>query len=378
MIPESELEKVAELEKLVRAVEIAEAEIDAETVADASNVALFKRYRYWLWFALAYAFAIGLSFAIGFNSPAMGPLIEYTMLAIYSIAIATVVLVAGWSVLGPGPLWKRFVFSNACGLIVLAGLLIGFCFTNLSFMSSRDAWDGIIFGAFSFFGLTVSAQIIFWFLRGLFGWQFVYRDEAARTSVTLSEIFVIVFMFAAISATPNLANKISANRAVADLEIGSFSYEPVVQPDGMTTYEPITITAENIESIRESKIKEASQGSALGAMMIAAYATIFTLISIPIFWLMFRSKTILAGWFRSLLYGFLVLVSITLVTAIVMNGLDFFFDEMVVTSLAAAIGFVVLIAWPLAVSRKAGFRLHSNKRAKMLAAAEVAPEASQV
>ncbi len=284
----------------------------------------------------------------------------------FAFSVATGMLVAVWSVFGPGKLLVRVLAAHAIGAPVVIVHAYGHwslsndLFGNVSFSASLQT------SLLLAYSIAVAMQVPLWLIRFLRGWRLSFRGGSSAASVPLSELFVLTFMFALAFATPEIADKIIINSLLDELKIGS-EFEDVEQltPNSFRS-SPVTVTEQNIEKLR-SNIKKLSfyyhmsptiYRSALGM-------AICSLLFSPVVLIMFRTRSRWRAIIYALLFATGLATLITSLTYLFVSTLPPIARQIIVDEILF-IGFSLLgFAIPLLISRGRGFELHSYKLRKL-------------
>lgn len=280
-----------------------------------------------------------------------------------SLSLATIILVAIWSVFGPASYLKRLFWSHLIGIIVAIGPGIGYLFFLVVFAKSGFDDTELAFGfAFALVAippLSLAAQLPFWFFRVFFGWQFVFGDQPTRQSYTLRDIFSVTFLFALCFAVPQMA--VNLQKSLNDNFDPKVEFVEVVQPDGSTVFERQERTDEQaIADAQRTHDSEIRLGILMGFAGAAVYLFLITLIAFPVLLFVFLLKEVPHGCFATVVYG-LGLLCCCLLLIGAFSGFSGLGEGMLFFGLPIAC-FGGALAIPLAVSRVIGFRLTSLKR----------------
>ena len=127
------------------------------------------------------------------------------------MSLATVFVVAAWSVFGCGSYLKRVFWSHLAALLVGLGYLAGFIVVSTNTSNPNywlDFWKATIYVLLLVPLNSLAAQLPFLFFRFLFGWQFTFRESAPADPFTLRDIFGFTFFCAiALGAAQLAANQ---------------------------------------------------------------------------------------------------------------------------------------------------------------------------
>ena len=316
----------------------------------------FAPYRHLIWFAIAYGFLLFVSAAAG--SYVSEPFVIYPLV---SITLSSLILVAIWSVFGPGSYLKRLFWSHLTGLIVAAGLGFGF----LTFSWGQSGFDdtdlafAIALGLIALPPLSLAAQLPFWFFRVFFGWQFVFGDRPPRQSYTLRDIFSVTFLFALSFAIPQIA--VNLQKGLYDDFNPRVEWVEVSHPDGSVTFEERERTdQEEISAAQKEHDTNVRFRTLMGFAGSAIYVFLITLFGFPVLLFVFLTKEIPYGCVATAVYGLSLLFCFIMFVAILSGGgalgEGFLHMGFAISCFGAALSI------PLSVSRAMGFRLTSPKR----------------
>ncbi len=282
---------------------------------------------------------------------------------LFACAWSTIFLVALWSVFGPGNYLKRMLWAHLMGALPGLALILGsLWFWIIDRGTFDDYWTGLVMILISVVPVSLGAQLPFWFFRGLFGWQLVYRDSRPARSFCLRDIFVLTFVFAFCFSVPQIAVNLGSSSHDHDglPRDGMTITELKIQPDG--SYKPVKreLTASDVDQLRRENQGEQMESYAIyGSIMLLSF--VVSLLSAPVVLFVFRSPEAATGCGFTAIYVFcLWLIPIAIIT-IASNGLGeepkFFLYLGLLLTLSVG-GFAV----PLTVSRETGFQLTSSKR----------------
>ena len=266
---------------------------------------------------------------------------------------ATVLMVAAWSVFGPGSYLDRMYRAHLFGMIPATGLLFALLILSIGERDGiRIFCSAMVIGLLTAIPVSLGAQLPFWFFRCLFGWQFVFQGNLPARSFDLKDVFVITFVFAFSFAVPPMASNIQSRLFPgSDLGQGSITVEEmVVQPDGSSISVKRVLSSEEAFKRRELDNRMsayAGYGVAIGAEIVA------TLLSIPIVVMMFRTKVVSTGCGLIVLYVF-CLGTISMGVLIGLGGSSVFVYVAILLGLC-----VGALAIPLMFARESGIQLTS-------------------
>ena len=284
-----------------------------------------------------------------------------------AMSLATGHLVAVWSVFGPGKLIVRFLLAHAIGAPVIIANSYGQWDTlrNISPLSNISLSASIQIGILMAFVLSIAIQIPFWFMRFLKGWRLAIRGDDSTSSVPLSELFVLTFIFGLAFATPRIADEVMIKSLLSQLEIGSGFHEVNQTSPTSWTGTDVTVTADNIERLR-SNIKDNSIYFASPNLYPIAFASaILALFLLPIFVIMFRTRNCPLAIVYSMLVGIIVLVIHVALVSVFNPGLPAGAYAQVVGGQMILVGVALTgFSIPLLVTRRRGFVLLSPKGRK--------------
>ncbi len=323
-----------------------------------------RLFRHYFWLATAVAFLIPTLFWVADNSYVTSFAFDLAVGTINLIVVATAVHFAIWSVFGNGGFIKRTAIAFVFSLTVLAGLIVGLRLLTIYSPDDRSlVTRQILLLALP---IALAAQVPYWFFRGIFGWQIVHGNNQP-VGVTLKQLFIIVSMFGIAFSVPAIAS----NLAAADINIGETHQNFAVLPDGTLNGYPIEVTAQNIAQIRANQIQQSHKRMNSFLLTSAITFAIFSLLSIPVTWFVFRLNRRRAVLWTAL-YGFL-LFQIGGMIFLATEGFDIFLDSTaMILSCNVAVG-AILIAFPLFFSKANGFRLVTTRVRSTISPAESRP-----
>ena len=328
-----------------------------ESVAPATNSSPPPEpYQCLLGFAILYAILLFLC-ALGMGN-SIAPFFPMAA-GVYS----TVLLLALWSVFGPGNYLKRLFWAHLIGAIPALGLTLGvYAVSNDQGSEFGNIWSALVIPLISVVPISLGAQLPFWFFRSLFGWQLVNRGQHPERSFDLRDVFVLTFLFAFSFAVPQMSVNLQWRANGSD----NFDQDQritvskrVVQSDGRSTPVDRVLTKEDVaEHQREQRQRDQMVSYAIhGRHVVGAVGV--TLLSIPIVLFVFRSKVTASGCALTGLYVFGIWSVIIASTAIGFGGLppEVLLYLGVLLALCAC-----AVAVPLVVARETGLQLTSPKR----------------
>ena len=312
-----------------------------------------------VWFAVGIALLAVFCIAVVDSSGVDGAIF---VCAIVAMAFATVFLTAAWAVLGPGSYLKRLFWSHLVAMIVGTGYLVGFLAISVG---SNDLNTKFVFEPLKFILLgiptvSLAAQLPFWFFRFFFGWQFTFGLLPPAESFSIRDIFVFTFLAALAFSGPQMVANTVQQSSWFD---PTMSFEEVLQPDGTTSWEEVTITdqAKIDQRLREHK-RDQRLRFMLAYAAAAAYGFAISLLSLPIFLFVFRSKNpeVGCGLTAGYAFGWLLLVVGGLVAFAPVGAPGEIFGYL--GCFLLSYGAIVSIIF--VCSRNTGFRLTSRRRFK--------------
>lgn len=318
----------------------------------------YAPYRHLIWFAMAYGLILAVCAAAASFS------LEWFIYSpLVTISLATIILVAVWSVFGPGSYLRRLFWAHLIGLIVAVETGIGYLLFKIVFAETGfvdSDWAAFRFAYWLVVLPTVSlaAQLPFWFFRVFFGWQFVYGDRPPRQSYALRDLFIVTFLFALSFAGPQLA--VNLHKILIDSFDPNVEWVETTQSDGSVVFERKNLTDK--EAIAELKRRHDSELRGAFRSFKAAAINLFviTLITFPVLLFVFLMNETRNGCIATVVYGLGLLCCCLLLIA-VLSGFSGLGEGMLFIGLPIACC-VGALAIPLAVSRATGFRLTSAKR----------------
>ncbi len=320
----------------------------------------FKLYSHYLWFAIAGAFILPAVFlAQGMAMLLFG--FQMWLINIVNLLIclsfgSAIVHASCWSVIGDRDIVKRSIFSLGFVLIVFAGTTAGYV---LILQGEYFAIMAAQMAMLLALPLIVAAQVPFWFMRGLFGWQFV-REGEQPVAISLKQLFLITLVFGIAFAMPSIAGNVYASGAAANhLPIGGTHSSVEFLADGSIDRKEIEITSDNrpeflLEDIKQAK-EQINYCAVFGSMALA----VLSLLSIPILWFAFRlckRKAVI----YSALYGGL-LYCLAALGYIPFFGWRYFLYQISLFFVFGTALCVFLIIAPLLISRSKGIWLSTGR-----------------
>ena len=320
----------------------------------------FKLYRHYLWFAIAGGLVIPAAFvAISIGSFTgmwlMGSWIINLIAGFNFLILASAIIHASiWSVFGDRGIVKRTLVSLGFVLILVLGTSVGLFFLVMSTAGVTGQLMMLLA-----FPLIVAAQVPFWVLRCGLGWQLVREDEQP-VATSLKQLFLITLVFGVASAVPSIAGNVYASDAAANnLAVGSIHYAHEVLEDGSYEYNEIEVTPENRQQLLLKEIRQVktqiNQATAYSAVVLA----IFSFVSIPVFWFIFR-----LGKRKALLYSGLygaLLYCLAILGFVPFYGFRYFWFQISPFYIFGIALYLFLVIAPLLISRSKGFWLSTGR-----------------
>lgn len=135
-----------------------------------------------VWLAVLYALFI-LVFSQDFG------LISLAIVPIACLVSATIFMMAVWSALGPGSYLKRLLVAHLIGAVPVVGLC-GPMFFKAAYGLGGFEYGTLVPLLLMVLPASLGAQLPFWFLRTVRGWQLVPRGQLAEAAFNLKDIFV--------------------------------------------------------------------------------------------------------------------------------------------------------------------------------------------
>ena len=329
-------------------------------MSSARNYSSFKLHRHYLWFACVVSLFLFLMCVVAdlflFGTPVWS---QFMLTIIYLLIGATPVHAAIWTVFGAGRFVYRVCVAVSLVLLVVICFLLGIAI--LLKHQQEDYWTFVPLLLLYSIPALMAAQIPFWIMRTMFGWQFIV-DKQQPTSFSIKHLFVLTFAFAITFAIPSIATKILI--ASNNIRVGSTQYIPANLPDGTVYMDQVEITNDNIEEFKQKNQLEAKQSTNLGMLSVCGCMFILSIFTLPIVAVIFgihRKRTLLYLFF----YGLGVFALIT-VGYIPFVGTDFYLANIALPLTVGIIFFVLVIAWPLAISKVKGIELYTNRSVAQL------------
>jgi hypothetical protein len=310
--------------------------------------------------AFAISYAVVLFFSVSAVEDSAAPLFPI-IAGVYS----TVLLVALWSVFGPGSYFKRMFWAHLFGAIPALGLILGTLVLWIDFNWNfySEYWFILAILLLSLIPILLGTQLPFWFFRSLFGWQFVYGGEQPERAFSLRDAFVLTFLFALCFATPQMASNLQSSQypSASFSEVGMTITEMEVQSDGSFREVERVLTAEDVTRQQRQKQQQAQMAVYAGYGPYVLMVFLVALLSVPFVLFVFRFKNTVSGYGFTALYMFCIWLIPTVIFIIGTGGTDgvveFSFYAGLMLALCAS-AFVI----PLLMARVTGLQLTSPKR----------------
>ena len=164
----------------------------------------FYLHRHYFWIACVSSLAIFLILAVVeflfSNVPRLGPILFSSVCLLVGYCVVTAGM---WSVFGSTDFVKATLFAMSFLAIVLFGIVIG-----LATMDFANYSTAVLILLVSLLPTVVAAQMPFWFMRVLSGWQFTI-DKPQQVSFSLKNMFAMTFIFGLAFSTPALVSHLS-------------------------------------------------------------------------------------------------------------------------------------------------------------------------
>ena len=294
------------------------------------------------------------------------------LIPIFAFTGSTIFLVAAWSVLGSGPYWKRMLIAHLIGTIPAIGLMI----PALSSTFLRNTGDAnVVLGiAISVVPLSLGAQMVFWFLRGVLGWQLVPRGRTREVAYTIRDIFVVTFIVAATLGVAQFYATTVANGTMNDwaqtetVELDE-NGEIVYDQNGDMVFREMDVEEQQAERNQNEQMVRSS--TLMGFAFSLVMASVLTAVSVPILPRLFLSGSAGDGCGAVAVYLFIV-ASIPLGLFFVIGSVFGGMPDINMVSygifsvLAVVFGFGLAVWMPLLSSREKGVQLITNSRIKQI------------
>ena len=305
-----------------------------------------------------------LVFACWFVVDSMATRANFMAIGI-ALSGATGMLVAVWSVFGPGKLVVRVLVANAIG----APVIIVNAYGHWS-MSQNLFFDNVSFSAslqtslLLAYSIAVAMQVPLWLIRFLRGWRLSFRGGSSAASVPLSELFVLTCMFALAFATPEIADKIIINSLLEELKVGGEFEDVELLSANSWQSSMVTVSEQNIEKLR-SNIKTHDFIYHMSPTIYgAAFGTaICSLLFSPVILIMFRARS----WRRAIVFVLLFAIGLATLSSVSTSfaiGNATVASQIIVEQILLIVFGLFGFAIPLLISRGRGFELHSYKLRK--------------
>ena len=289
----------------------------------------------------------------------------YSLAISIPFVVASVMIIASWTVFGPARFWVAFLLGQACGIAIATACALGL---SISFWGDFDGqWiTSVLFITICHVPtVTVAAQIPLWIFRGLFGWRFTYRNESSTSSLSLRDLFFITLAFAIALTAPRFASRMITEKSVEHIEIGSdtFARSEALQAGGGDTIDQVTVTSANIEELRALAREQALDLFNQGTLLSSAVVTVISLLVVPWLWFVFRTHNPAIGGVTCIAYGLVFYVLIAVIVSVA-NGWGFFFYQISFWTLVVMICSLTGFAFPMAIAKSRGFRLTTSRDRK--------------
>ena len=247
-------------------------------------------------------------------------------------------------------------------MIVGTGYLVGLLAISVdrNDLNTKFVFEPLKFILLGIPTVSLAAQLPFWFFRFFFGWQFSFGLLPPAESFSIRDIFVFTFLAALAFSGPQMVANTVQQSSWFD---PTMSFEEVLQPDGTTSWEEVTITdqAKIDQRLREHK-RDQRLRFMLAYAAAAAYGFAISLLSLPIFLFVFRSKNPEVGCGLSAGYAFgwllLVVGGLVAFAPVGAPGEIFGYLGCFLLSYGAIVSIIFVC------SRNTGFRLTSRRRFK--------------
>ena len=289
----------------------------------------------------------------------------------WTIVVPALPVFGCWAALGMGAMWLRVTVFSLLGPMLFVAAIAGFY--------ASQFWGGMAFlgvdwmspfelafaAALLTFGCCVACQVPFWILRLAFGWQLIQTNcDWSQKKISIKDMFLLTAIFAFAIALPRFGTDIFWAKSINEVQVGQVEYVVELDADGVPVQETIEITEENIEEFREKRRMEngtLKTGMLMGLLVYAAIVAVLALVFAPAVWLTLRMSASKKG----VLFATIYLLALCLVS----GGLIVFFSfgnfvmwgQVIPYMIGLAILFVAAAIIPLAVSRRRGIRLVSNR-----------------
>ena len=305
-------------------------------------------------------FALGYAAVAFFTGISVFASDGFSVTFTFGIGLATISLVACWSVFGTGGFLKRMLVAHGLGAIV--GLGIFFAILGVSASGPFRSDEAFTTTLISFLQFTppflVAAQLPYWILRHGLGWQFTVKGQPPVTGgFSIRDVFLATFVCAVALGTPQVAINNRVEQTVErQMERGNTRQTNPMLADS------------KIDEIELKRTQRHALARSLwyAVMWFSLAIFVITWLTIPVLLFTFRAQEPEAGCLYNMMYAVVVLC--TVLVLILAGGTIFaggppprIAEPMIYLGSAVAVT-VGALAAPLLISRNCGLTLTSPKR----------------
>ncbi len=333
-----------------------------------------KNYLHLILFSIVYTVLVAICWIAPLD-PFLGRFVGVTELAALSIGLATGMLVASWSVFGPGPSWSRFALSHAVGAPVILANAVGFWAQMVDIPGSLTLWVSIKVGLLIAIVLTAAIQIPYWFIRFVVGWKFGFEEDKPTSSISIREMFLVTFVFGLAFASPQIADRILLKDQLNQIKIGAQFMDMEQIDERSWSGSSVVVSEQNIERLRSQVQKLKFYRMSRTIYSFAGVLSVVSLILSPLILIVLRVKRWFVAVSFTVLFG-LIAFAITLVPVFLTTPTGIRDLSELAWRHGLIIGTVVLaFTLPLLFSRNRGVVLHSNRTERSKKNVRVASQA---
>lgn len=268
----------------------------------------------------------------------------------YPIGVSTFALTGAWSVMGFGRVLLRNSAAILLASIVVMGLMAGILFAEnflqMGFFGEESSQLMII--ALSWFTISVVVQVPFWMLRAITGCHLCFDETEEKPLISLRDMFLVMLIFALAISASQWCSRIIVEDILQSVVVGEEMYV-----DGKFEM----ITEENLEQMQDYQLGD-------GVSQVSLFATLYfcipALLTLPIFWWVFRTKRFLVSGLLSMVYAMSISGAVLLLIFVLGGGgeIDLEVTLMSITTVASTFFLVWL---PLALLRRSGLVLRTKR-----------------